>query len=757
MKNYNLSSTFTVLPNNNQQKINKEKYNVLNKSKNNSKQISNNKHKQYNSVIHINNLNQNKNKDNNIDNNISYQNYPNKELISSMSLNNFEDLDENLNIKLPYNNDNKIISHSMINTFGNNNSNNLKNNIRSKIITNKDKEKLNSGILSSKNEINSKEDNWYDNENYNTKLFNTFNLGNFFQFFQKKNDKSKNENRNNTIERRIILNPKKHKNFEENNLEKENILNDSNTININNNYLNKNVFKNYYNDYNATFENDHINKYNNIYLSKGPSGNYIRNLLNNKKDSLNFSKNNKKKFSVTKMDLHQFNKNEYYIKKIMESLPQNKNKNLKSNFNRDNRKHYNNENMYLKKLNNKDNNIDYYIYNNKNLYNNYLNKELSNNSLNNNSIVNNINTNHNIKTVRVSKYLSVGKPSLIKRNNNEYKYFYLKNNIFSNKRINEGQNLKDSNLIFIKNNKNYFLIFDIKKLKLFLDNNTLKNLFSINRDIFRKTRKFLYSHFYNKIIKDKNKDKYIHQILNRAKNFCSAKIKEKIKNKELKSFYNKLIKKNEIYDELILKDITRTMPNDSSFNKGKINYEKLYNILTCFSNYNKKIGYAQGLNFICAQAIYLFSSEEDIFIFLEGFINLMKMDNFFDVRNEILYKLNYFSKILDKYVPKIIKYLEEKSLGHDFFSTRWILTLFSTSMERNYLVIIWCFMIIFRWKFVYSFIIQILTRYERYILNTTEGQLCYKMKNILRTRDFKSDFNEIIKNTLVFMQNHIVL
>ena len=198
-----------------------------------------------------------------------------------------------------------------------------------------------------------------------------------------------------------------------------------------------------------------------------------------------------------------------------------------------------------------------------------------------------------------------------------------------------------------------------------------------------------------------------------TKKYCSEKIKLQLKKQEIKSFYNKLIKKNEIYDDLILKDLPRTLPNDPNFNKGKINYDKLYNILTCFSNYNKNIGYAQGLNFICAQALYLFSLEEEVFVFLEGFINIMKMDNFIGVGNEkkMLYKLNEFSKILYKNVPNIIQFFNDKAISHDFFSTGWILTLFSASMERINFIIIWCFIIIFRWKFVYSFIIQILKRY----------------------------------------------
>ena len=49
----------------------------------------------------------------------------------------------------------------------------------------------------------------------------------------------------------------------------------------------------------------------------------------------------------------------------------------------------------------------------------------------------------------------------------------------------------------------------------------------------------------------------------------------------------------------------------------------------------------------------------------------MKMDNFIGVGNgkKMLYKLNEFSKILYKYVPKIIKFFYDNSISHDFFST----------------------------------------------------------------------------------------
>ena len=181
--------------------------------------------------------------------------------------------------------------------------------------------------------------------------------------------------------------------------------------------------------------------------------------------------------------------------------------------------------------------------------------------------------------------------------------------------------------------------------------------------------------------------------------------------------------------------------------------------MTCFSNYNKKIGYAQGINFIIANAIYLFNSEEEVFAIFDGFINLLKMDNFFVLGNDkkMIYKLNELNNILIRYIPDIVKFFNDKQVSHDFFTTKWILTLFSTSLERNYLVIIWCYMIIFKWKFAYSYIIQILKKYKNNIFNSSDNQLCFKMKNILNNKEFKNDFNEIMQNTMNFMKNNIVL
>ena len=80
---------------------------------------------------------------------------------------------------------------------------------------------------------------------------------------------------------------------------------------------------------------------------------------------------------------------------------------------------------------------------------------------------------------------------------------------------------------------------------------------------------------------------------------------EQIKNLDT-IYHNYISNSNNIYDKEIDKDLLRTLPNDSSFQRGSSRYQKLFNILKAYSNYNDEIGYAQGMNFIVAKLIKFF-------------------------------------------------------------------------------------------------------------------------------------------------------
>ena len=350
---------------------------------------------------------------------------------------------------------------------------------------------------------------------------------------------------------------------------------------------------------------------------------------------------------------------------------------------------------------------------------------------------------------------------------NEISSFQLKEYIneikTKNKKItnNNNINIKKENSLIYKRKINFgeFLFCskntNIKILLIkFIDKKSLIILSSINKEFYKNVRTKIYKYFYDKIINNKQ---YMFDIFYKINKLCSNELKSKTL-MDLKIKYNILRNVNSSYNEIILKDIRRTFPSDPSFGLGSINYKKLYNVLTSYSNFNKKIGYAQGLNFIVANSIFLFKNEENVFLFLDGLINRFEMYNYLGIENQNLeIKLKEFSNILKKYCPEFIGYLSKKLLNHEFFSTGWILTLFSNSMNRHKLYVTWCFMYIFGWKFFYCFIVQLILFYGKDIYNLDEFKLSYKMKELLKAKNFINDYNEIIRKTLIFMNNHLIL
>ena len=302
-------------------------------------------------------------------------------------------------------------------------------------------------------------------------------------------------------------------------------------------------------------------------------------------------------------------------------------------------------------------------------------------------------------------------------------------------------------------------IFDIGNIKFknyienYLDDKSIIILSSTNKNFYLNFRFVIYNKYYIKLLLDSDSKKNVREIIKSLLKYSSNGLKKN----EIKKIYNSFNYKS-FYNENIIKDLTRTFPNDKKFNKNSSGYNKLYNILTAYSNFNKKIGYTQGLNFISAIGLSLFEKEEEVFIFLDGLINRFDLYKYMEINNKNLVEsLKYFSNILNKYVPEIISFFEEKLVNHEFFSTNWILTLFSNCMNKAYLIIIWSFMIIFGWKFFYCFTVELLKFYKDDILKMKETELNYKMKHLLNNDKFEKNINLIIKNTLQLMEKCIAL
>ena len=549
-------------------------------------------------------------------------------------------------------------------------------------------------------------------------------------------NKTYNRKENNKLYKYFI---KKEKKEIINKLQKDRLSN-INTINVseykmNNHSRNNNIIK-FNKDKNNTNTKDDQNKQNNN-LNNDKNDNNLKNNFNLKKNknmvmntSLNYNKIGNLKMS---QKIH------YYVQNIIEKIP----KAQKYNNIIKEESHEKKEDIFLSSKN-----LSRHILNkNKKIYSqNILTKK------------NGVFKNFSKKRTCFNNYIESSiNFNIDKINKNKYKNNY--------HFIQEKQNsyrLSQSTSIKISRNFDFQeILFDIKNIKFkhllfaFLDQKSITTLSSVNKIFYKNIRNLFFSNI-SKMLLSENKEIFIKKIIRSLLKYSSFKSKNK---SEFKLYYESMKFPNKYYIDIISRDLLRTFPEDPNFNEGNKYYKILFNLLICYSNYNKNIGYAQGLNFLFANAIYLFSSEEEIFLFIDGFINFLKLENFLGINNQknLPDKINNISDILEKYIPDIINVFNEKFVKIEIFLTNWILTIFSCSMNRKNLIICWCFLILFGWKFFYCFIIQILIQYQSMIFNLNEVDLCKKMKNILHSNEFIQDFNIIINNTIDFMKDHIVL
>ena len=291
----------------------------------------------------------------------------------------------------------------------------------------------------------------------------------------------------------------------------------------------------------------------------------------------------------------------------------------------------------------------------------------------------------------------------------------------------------------------------IETLINFCDLETLNKLCLISKKYYHYIKPNIYKIIrqkvfnYNKIGNNTNKNKIKNSLFKYSSLSEMSKILLEKKYKDL------LFENKSIYDEQIKKDLTRTIPENLSFQYGKENYNKLYHLLTAYANYNKNIGYAQGLNFLAANCIFIFDKEVDEFLFLDALIQKFNLEYIIGVTNNLNIKLDHISKCLNKYIPKIKDYFGKMNLNYEFFIAGWVLTLFSNSMNNRYLFYIWDYMIIFGWDYFNCFAIAVLKRYENEILLVPQNKLTFYMKNILRNNNFQNDFEIIVKSSFNYL------
>lgn len=187
---------------------------------------------------------------------------------------------------------------------------------------------------------------------------------------------------------------------------------------------------------------------------------------------------------------------------------------------------------------------------------------------------------------------------------------------------------------------------------------------------------------------------------------------------------------------IIERDLDRTFPTHRLFEDGgsKEGQETLRKLLHAYANFNKHVGYCQGMGFLAATLMLQVEDEEDAFW---AFVSIMENPKY-DLKQ--LYgpgfpQLHCVFYVFDCLINKKLHHLSQKmhlnQIVPSFYATHWFLTLFSYYFTFGLVSRIWDMFLCEGWKPIYRVALALLKMEQQMLLSaSSEGDLLMALKNV---------------------------
>lgn len=188
----------------------------------------------------------------------------------------------------------------------------------------------------------------------------------------------------------------------------------------------------------------------------------------------------------------------------------------------------------------------------------------------------------------------------------------------------------------------------------------------------------------------------------------------------LQRTYETLLTLPSQHEKQIDLDIPRTLHSHIMFrSRYGPGQRALFNILRAFSNYNKQIGYCQGMTNIVT-ILLMYYTEECAFIMLTKLFTKCNLHNLFIPGFPALLESFYVQeKLLLKYAPKIASQFNKIELTTTAYATRWYITLFTSDVVPHHTVLrIWDLLMLHGFDILY-FVAVALLKYHKATLITS--------------------------------------
>ncbi|OMJ95606.1 hypothetical protein SteCoe_1033 [Stentor coeruleus] len=190
--------------------------------------------------------------------------------------------------------------------------------------------------------------------------------------------------------------------------------------------------------------------------------------------------------------------------------------------------------------------------------------------------------------------------------------------------------------------------------------------------------------------------------------------------------------------DIILKDLGRTFPNLSYFDKEKYGHygqNALYRILSKFSTKYPKVGYCQGMNYIVGFLLIVSGSkEEEVFLL---FTKLCEEFNLFEVFSEDMREIKknmwVFDKIFQKKFKELYFHFIEEEVTNDMWVFKWFLSIFTTCLPINGIVRVWDYIIVKGLKGLYQIALGIVSLLQSDLIKSDLAEILVVFNKLVNT------------------------
>lgn len=203
------------------------------------------------------------------------------------------------------------------------------------------------------------------------------------------------------------------------------------------------------------------------------------------------------------------------------------------------------------------------------------------------------------------------------------------------------------------------------------------------------------------------------------------------------------------YEYQIHVDIQRTFRYHFLFSEmyGRGQTE-LFNLLVALANYDKRVGYCQGMSDVCAVFLMYFSEREAF----DMYISLMQRNGLSDLFDSRLSKLPQIMRlqnsIFSATIPGIAKHLGKQGINFSIHGIGWYMTFFARFNIRLVLRI-WDFLIFYGFNVLFYFAAAILEYHEKEIVARRSEEL---LEIIGKLNEIEIDEDIVVSIAVGFMR-----